>query len=70
MIAIFAKSQRDIDQMIYSPKRVFINIKNARAIYGRTFTGIILIPGWYTNDEVAQAYGELMKRQPKLFLHN
>lgn len=68
MVLIFAETTRQVKaEMKFSPFKNFRIVKDVNCIRGQTFTGVIMMYGWWKNESIQRAKESLEYRQPELF---
>lgn len=68
MIAVFARSKKDMDVDIkVFPKYEFVYIESVESVRGRVFTGVVFCYKWHENTKAEFAYDVLRTRQSELF---
>ena len=67
VIAVFCRYQHDFNECKYLPKSKFRIVLRARDARGINFTGVILMPGWYLNNDLHDIYEYFQIRYPEFF---
>jgi hypothetical protein len=67
MVAVFARNGRDYNDIRFLPAKNFKRITREDDVYGIVFEAVILIPGFWENKDVKEAYNILFERQHELF---